>query len=138
MPELRLKYKNENGDAKRIQVLAEEFFIGRHSENDLSVADSAVSRKHLKIERFGDMFVASDTGSTLGTKINGQKISAPVTLKNGDRIVLGESIELSVIFGEEIFEVPAETEFNDAGEIPENEISEIETTVESPSVSGQF
>ena len=134
MTELKLKFKNENGETKRIQVLAEEFFIGRHSENDLSIADSAVSRKHLKIERFGDMFVASDTGSTLGTKINGQKLSAPVTLKNGDQIVLGESVEISVIFGEEIFDSTEETEVQTAEEVSENENSVIETPVESPSV----
>ena len=134
MSELKLKFKNENGDTKRMQVLAEEFFIGRHSENDLSITDSAVSRKHLKIERFGDMFVASDTGSTLGTKINGQKLTAPVTLKNGDRIVLGESVEISVIFGEEVFDSSEETGIQAADEIPENEVSEIETPVESPAV----
>ena len=134
MTELKLKFKNENGETKRIQVLAEEFFIGRHSENDLSIADSAVSRKHLKIERFGDMFVASDTGSTLGTKINGQKLSAPVTLKNGDQIVLGENVEISVIFGEEIFDSTEETEVQTAEEVSENENSVIETPVESPAV----
>ena len=134
MPELKLKFKNENGGTKRIHVLAEEFFVGRHSENDLSIADSAVSRKHLKIERFGNMFVASDTGSTLGTKINGKKISVPVTLKNGDRIVLGESIEISVIFGEEVFDSTEVTEVQAAEEIPKNKVSEIEIPVENPSV----
>ncbi len=134
MPELKLRYKSENGETKRISVLTGEFFIGRHSENDLSIADSAVSRKHLKIERFGDMFVASDTGSTLGTKINGQKLSAPVTLKNGDQIVLGESVEISVIFGEEIFDSTEETEIQPAAEVPENENSESEPIVENPAV----
>ena len=80
------------------------------------------------------MFVASDTGSTLGTKINGQNLSAPVTLKNGDRIVLGESIEISVIFGEEVFDSTEETEVQAAEEIPKNKVSEIETPVENPSV----
>ncbi|CAN5784615.1 hypothetical protein BH20ACI4_BH20ACI4_15900 [soil metagenome] len=131
MNELRLKFKNENGETKRIQVLTEEFSIGRHSENDLSIADSAVSRKHLKIERFGEMFVASDTGSTLGTKINGQKLSAPVTLKNGDQIILGDSVEISVIFGEEIFDAPGETKSEIVEEIPENEVPENETSVEN-------
>lgn len=103
MSELKLKFKNENGETKRIQVSTAEFFIGRHSENDLSIANSAVSRKHLKIERFGDMFVATDVGSSLGTKINGQNLTAPTTLKNGDKIILGNSVEIEAFFNEQIF-----------------------------------
>lgn len=113
MPELKLKFKNENGETKRIQVSTGEFFIGRHSENDLSIADSAVSRRHLKIERFGDMFVATDAGSSLGTKINGQKLNAPVTLKNGDKIILGDRFEINVVFGAEESAVSDEQNFED-------------------------
>lgn len=133
MSELKLRYKNENGETKRISVLTGEFIVGRHSENDLSIADSAVSRRHLKIERFGEMFVATDAGSSLGTKINGQKLIAPVTLKNGDKIILGESVELEVIFGEEVFENNfAENETVE--EIPEENVSQIEQIIEKPSV----
>lgn len=134
MTEINLKFKNENGEMKRVRVLTEEFFIGRHSENDLSIADSAVSRRHLKIERFGDMFVASDAGSSLGTKINGQILSAPFTLKNGDRIVLGESVEISVVYGEEIFESIEEVagENQTVEEIPEEKIQEAEKSAEKP------
>lgn len=136
MPELKLKYKNASGETKRIQVLTEEFAVGRHSENDLSIADSAVSRQHLKIERFGEMFVARDVGSSLGTKINGQKLFAPVTLKNGDVIVLGDSVEINVIFGEEVFESFEEPiiEDQEVEEIPEEEKSESEQSIEKPSI----
>jgi len=103
MSELKLKYKNENGETKLFQISTAEFIIGRHSENNLSFANSAVSRRHLKIERFGEMFVATDAGSSLGTKINGQKLTAPVTLKNGDKIILGDSVEMEVVFGAENF-----------------------------------
>lgn len=137
MPELKLKFKNQNGETKRISVLSDEFFVGRHSENDLSIADSAVSRKHLKIEKFGEMFVASDFGSSLGTKINGQKLVAPVTLKNGDEIVLGESVKLAVIFGDEIFEEPENQIFENKSieEIPEEKNAEAEQIIEKPIVA---
>ena len=98
MTELKLKFKNEKGETKKIPVSSEEFLIGRHSENDLSIADSAVSRNHLKIERYADIFAASDLDSTLGTKINGEKMFGPVTLKNGDKIVLGDRFEINVLF----------------------------------------
>ncbi len=136
MPELKLRYKNENGETKRVLILTEEFAVGRHSENDLSIADSAVSRQHLKIEKFGEMFVASDLGSSLGTKINGQKLTAPITLKNGDEIVLGESVKLDVILGDEIFVEPERQIFeNDSvKEIPEEKIAEDGQVNEPPNV----
>lgn len=133
MSDLKLKYKNENGEAKQVRVSTGEFIIGRHSENDLSIADSAVSRRHLKIEQFGDMFVATDAGSSLGTKINGQKLNAPVTLKNGDKIILGDSVEINVVFGAEDFAAFDEQSFEDEAveeAIDEKEISRAEPIVE--------
>ncbi|MEO6588121.1 MAG: FHA domain-containing protein [Pyrinomonadaceae bacterium] len=101
MTELKLEFKDEKGEPKQISVSADEFFIGRHSENDLSIADSAISRKHLKIQRYADVFVASELGSTLGTKINGEKLTEPVALKNGDKFVLGDNIEIDVLLEDE-------------------------------------
>jgi pSer/pThr/pTyr-binding forkhead associated (FHA) protein len=101
MTELKLKFKDEKGEIKEIPVSTEEFFIGRHTENDLGIADSAVSRKHLKIQRYADVFVASDLDSTLGTKINGEKMNEPVALKNGDKFVLGDNIEIDVLLEDE-------------------------------------
>lgn len=103
MSELKLKYKNETGETKQIRISTAEFFVGRHSENNLSITNSAVSRRHLKIERFGDMFVATDVGSSLGTKINGQNLTSPTTLKNGDKIILGNSVEVEAVFNERVF-----------------------------------
>lgn len=96
MTELWLRYTDENGKEKRLPVKQEKFAIGRHSENDLSIANSAISRQHLKIERFADIFVVSDVGSSLGTKINGQDLTDPVALKKGDRLKLGDSLELEI------------------------------------------
>lgn len=103
MSELKLKFKDSNGETNQISVSTAEFFVGRHSENDLSIANSAVSRRHLKIEKFGEMFVATDFGSSLGTKINGQNLIKPTTLKNGDKIILGNSVEIEAVFDERIF-----------------------------------
>lgn len=101
MIELKLKFKDEKDKIKEIPVSGEEFFVGRHSENDLSIADSAISRRHLKIQRFADVFIVSDVGSTLGTKINGEEMLEPTALKNGDRLVLGESVEIEVLLEDE-------------------------------------
>lgn len=96
MTELWLNYTDENGEEKRILVEVEKFAIGRHSENDLSIVNSAISRRHVKIERFADIFILSDAGSSLGTKINGAELTDPVALQNGDEITLGESVKIEI------------------------------------------
>lgn len=96
MTELWLKYIDEKGEAVRLPVEREKFSIGRHSENDLSIVNPAISRQHAKIERSGDVFVISDVGSSLGTKINGDELIEPTTLYNGDKINLGDSLKIEV------------------------------------------
>ncbi len=136
MTELNLKFKDENGEPKEIKVSTEEFFIGRHTENDLSITDSAVSRKHLKIQRYADIFVASDLGSSLGTKINGDKMTEPVALKNGDKFVLGNSIEIEVLLEDENAVSPNDSVEQDSKpETPEAEIS-VNQSISSANASG--
>jgi len=101
-----LKFTNEDGKAEEVEVSQERFLIGRHSENDLSIVNSKLSRTHLKIERFADVFVVSDCESSNGTKLNGEELSEPQTLANGDILDLGGGVEIEIEF-------PGETK-NDA------------------------
>lgn len=96
MTELWLRYINEEGKEVRLPVEQEKFAVGRHSDNDLSIVNSAISRKHVKIERFADIFMISDVGSSLGTKINGRELTDPVALYNGDIINLGGGFEIKI------------------------------------------
>lgn len=96
MTELWLNFTDENGASHRILVERERFTVGRHSENDLSVASGKLSREHLKIERFGDDFVVSDSGSSNGTILNGADLTEPVSLKNGDWLNLGGGLEIEI------------------------------------------
>ncbi len=96
MTELWLKYIDEKGEKVRLPVEQEKFAIGRHSENDLSIVNSAISRKHVKIERFADIFMISDVGSSLGTKINGTELTEPVALYKDDIINLGGGFEIEI------------------------------------------
>jgi pSer/pThr/pTyr-binding forkhead associated (FHA) protein len=97
MTELWLEFKkDEDGEPERIQVKQEKFVIGRHSDSDLSIPNSVISRQHVSIDSFGEVFVVSDCGSSYGTKLNGAELSDPVGLKNGDTLVLGDEIEIKV------------------------------------------
>lgn len=120
MTELWLEFKDENGEAKRIQVEQDKFIIGRHSESDLSIPNSVVSRQHIAIDRFGETFVVSDCGSSYGTKINGEELTDPVGLKNGDLLKLGDFIELKVKL---------------VSDQPEEEKAEVSAAASAPTVS---
>lgn len=71
--------------------------IGRETDNDVQLLVGGVSRYHAKIESIGEVWHLRDLGSTNGTKVNGEKISQPVTLKDGDIIMIGDQ---SIRFGE--------------------------------------
>lgn len=96
MTELWLRFTDENGSEKRLAVKSEQLIVGRHSTCDLSVADGRLSREHLKIERFGDIFVASDCGSSNGTTLNGAPLARPTTLKNDDELNLGGGLGINI------------------------------------------
>lgn len=98
MKELYLKFKNDDGKQEKVAVGQDRFTIGRHSENDLSILSSNLSREHLKIERFAEIYVVSDCGSSNGTKLNGVELIEPETLTNGDKLDLGGGLEIEVGF----------------------------------------
>ena len=91
--ELWLNFTDETGETRRILVEGDKFVVGRHSENDLSIADASLSRRHAQIERFGDIFILSDLNSSNGTTLNDAELSEPVALKKGDKFNLGGGFE---------------------------------------------
>jgi len=69
------------------------FLLGRHADADLRLhpdIDLAVSARHARVTRQGDDWLVEDLDSRNGTWVNGRRITAPVALRNGDRILLGE------------------------------------------------
>ena len=100
--ELLLTFADENGYTQRVAVSGEHFSIGRGSENDLQISNHSLSRRHVEIQRFADVFILTDAGSSNGTTINGETISEPVALKNGDLLTLGGAVEIEIeIIGNE-------------------------------------
>jgi pSer/pThr/pTyr-binding forkhead associated (FHA) protein len=94
MTELWLKFKDEYGYDQRVLVQGSRFVIGRHSDCDLCVPNNQLSRQHVKIEAFADVYVVSDCGSSNGTTLNGAVLGEPVALGNGDVLNLGGGVEI--------------------------------------------
>ena len=65
--------------------------IGRSLDNEVVLADIAVSRKHTLVCEENGLFVLRDLGSGNGTLVNGQKVHT-YHLKDGDQIELGNTL----------------------------------------------
>ncbi len=61
--------------------------IGR--EGDIAIPDPKVSRRHAEIACDGDQITLTDVGSTNGTKVNDEVVSAPTVLAESDRVSFG-------------------------------------------------
>lgn len=96
MKELWLNIRDPEGRDRRVEVDKARFVVGRHSESDLCVPNSHLSREHIRIERKGEDFILSDLGSSNGTTLNGDALAEPAVLKHGDEIFLGGSVRLLV------------------------------------------
>jgi hypothetical protein len=68
--------------------------LGRSPDNEITIQDPEVSRRHALISFRGGLYQIEDTGSTNGSFVNGHRIQGAVILQHGDRIQLGESISL--------------------------------------------
>ena len=64
--------------------------LGRGAEADVQVVDTGVSRRHAELRKVDDRVELHDLGSTNGTRVNGQRVTA-ATLTDGDRITVGTS-----------------------------------------------
>ncbi|EMI42152.1 MULTISPECIES: SpoIIE family protein phosphatase [Pirellulaceae] len=68
----------------------DEMRIGRHPECDIVVDAGAVSRYHAKLIHAGETWTVEDLGSRNGTFVNGQLLTRPHVLAQGDRIRISE------------------------------------------------
>lgn len=67
--------------------------LGRDSEQvDITVKSKGVSRRHASLSWDKNRMILEDLGSTNGTFLNDELISAPVEVRHGDRIKLGDLV----------------------------------------------
>jgi hypothetical protein len=76
--------------SRRVDMAGHPMSVGRGSDCDVVLADAHASRKHVRLEVRGGVFVLTDLGSTNGTLVNGHRVRE-VVLGVGDRIELGQS-----------------------------------------------
>ncbi|HEY7126897.1 MAG TPA: FHA domain-containing protein [Ktedonobacterales bacterium] len=78
------------GAGSRYELTQAVVTLGRAAACDLVIQDSSISRRHAQILRQEDgFFYAQDLGSQNGTALNGQRLTAPRRLAEGDTLTLG-------------------------------------------------
>jgi hypothetical protein len=85
-----------------------EVLIGRGDDADLTLADAGVSRSHARVSAGVTGASIEDLGSSNGTFVNGERISAAQPLRDGDEIQLGGAVL-------RVSEATAETQMIDPG-----------------------
>ena len=77
-----------NRTGQIIPVSGEKFIIGRAEDCHLRPRSDLISRYHCAI-LVGNDVIVRDLGSRNGVHLNGEKVEAERTLKNGDKLVIG-------------------------------------------------
>lgn len=68
--------------------------IGRDIHAGIVINVPEISRRHARFRREPGTYSLEDLGSTNGTFVNGQRLTAPYLLRSGDTIMLGEAVAL--------------------------------------------
>lgn len=76
------------GDGRNYPLSIGSTVIGRGDQADLRLPDVGISRRHARLDFDGAQVVLTDLGSTNGSMVNGQRVSA-VALNPGDMIQIG-------------------------------------------------
>lgn len=90
----KLIIQSGTGTGTEFPLEKNELFLGRDLTSDLVINDPEVSRRHLRFVLDGAAYRIEDLGSTNGTFIHGQRLTAPALLKPGEVVTLGEKIVL--------------------------------------------
>ena len=92
----KLTLANDQSSSPRqeFELVKSEIIIGRDDSADVTIPASAVSRRHAKLMLEGGNYMLEDLGSSNGTFLNGEKLTERRPLKSGDKIRLGQIINL--------------------------------------------
>lgn len=90
---LRLKVVEPAAGRGTTYELVDELTVGRASGCHVALTeDTFASQLHARLFKRDRRMWLEDLGSTNGTYLNGQAVSAPVALRRGDRVQVGRTV----------------------------------------------
>ena len=100
---------------RRMPLVAGENVIGRDPEANVCLENSTVSRRHARLTVHETGALLEDLDSKNGTTRNGERLTKPTTLRNGDRFACGHVL---VTYLESTAGLPTATQINVIDEAP--------------------
>jgi predicted component of type VI protein secretion system len=97
--EVKLAISTGGSEPREVRLPSTRFTVGRSVDDDLVIDDPGLSRRHALIEIADAAVLITDCGSRNGTFVNGNKISGPTPLKDGDVISIGSIASIKVLIG---------------------------------------
>ena len=85
-----VKVSQKNGPEQVLNFSEREVRIGRVSSNEIVLPKSNISKRHALLTHSAGGLAITDTKSTNGTFVNGERINGVCDLSLGDKIYLGE------------------------------------------------
>ncbi|WP_422931816.1 FHA domain-containing protein [Singulisphaera sp. PoT] len=86
---MKLIINRGKASGKAITITSRSFLIGRDSACQLRPLSEEVSPRHAELRIRPGLAMIADLGSANGTRVNGRRLTGPVSLRSGDRIEIG-------------------------------------------------
>jgi ABC transport system ATP-binding/permease protein len=87
---LKLIIEDDEGKTTVVPLIRDEITIGRKEGNTIRLTERNISRRHARLSRRNGQVFLEDLESYNGIKVNGQRIAGQVSVKEGDRIQIGD------------------------------------------------
>ncbi len=84
----KIQYTTTDGTTGEVELDQERMSVGRAEDNHVVIPDGSVSSRHAEISFDGSSWTLTDTGSTNGTKIGGERVET-VNLDTTGAFTLG-------------------------------------------------
>ncbi|MBX7212075.1 MAG: FHA domain-containing protein [Verrucomicrobiaceae bacterium] len=84
----KIQYTTPDGTTGEVELDQERMTVGRADDNNIVIPDGSVSSRHAEITFDGSAWTLTDTGSTNGTKVGGERVET-VNLDSTGAFTLG-------------------------------------------------
>ena len=87
---MKLIIEDDEGRKTVVPLVRDEITIGRQEGNTIRLTERNVSRRHARLVKQNGHVLIEDLGSYNGVRVNGEKITAPTRIKEGDLVEIGD------------------------------------------------
>jgi pSer/pThr/pTyr-binding forkhead associated (FHA) protein len=86
----KLSIEDDQGNKTVVNLVRDEYSIGRAEENAVRLTERNISRQHGKLTREDSQWTLTDLRSYNGCFVNGVRVGEPHRLEHGDLVQLGD------------------------------------------------